>query len=255
MAITRTRHRSDDKDRALQGGGMNVLSVMAHQDDELACLGTMLRMRDRGDGLHFICCTDGCAGMAQNPDMTRAEAAAIRDREMRELTDRLGASYECLGERDVFLYDTPEVRMRLLNAMRACKPDVVFSHFTPDFNTDHMAVNTMVRQCAMAMGLKTLHTDAPPCDTPAVFLVEPSGNFEFDATHYVDVTAQMDEKMALISLHRSQDELFHVWHGYGLGEYAMRGSLHRGEEVGVLYAEAFRPMLARKLVKAYQVLP
>jgi LmbE family N-acetylglucosaminyl deacetylase len=238
-----------------QEDGMNVVSVMAHQDDELVCLGTMLKMRERGDKLHFICCTDGCFGIAQHPEMGREEAAAIRDTEMRELADRLGASYTCLGEQDVFLCDTPRVRFRLLSAMRAAKPDVVFTHFSPDFNVDHMTVNTLVRQCAMAMGLATVHTEAPPCDSPAVFLVEPSGTFEFDATHYVDVTAQTDEKMALAALHRSQDELFRIWHGYGLGEYVTRCALRRGEEAGVEHAEAIRPMLARKLVKAHQVLP
>jgi N-acetylglucosamine malate deacetylase 1 len=234
---------------------MNVLSVMAHQDDELVCLGTMLKMKARGDKLHFICLTDGCAGIAQQPTIARAEAVAIRDREMRSLADAVQATYECLGERDVFLYDTQEVRHGLLAAMRACKPDVVFTHFSPDFNTDHMAVNSLVRQCAMAMPLVTLPTEAPPCDTPAVFLVEPSGSFEFEATHYVDVTEQADEKRALAALHASQDELFHVWHGYGLGEWMERCSLRRGEEVGVRHAEAFRPMLSRKLVKAVQVLP
>ena len=38
---------------------MNVVSVMAHQDDELMCLGTMLKMKARGDSLHFICLTGG----------------------------------------------------------------------------------------------------------------------------------------------------------------------------------------------------
>src|SRR5208283_3980972 len=51
-----------------KGEHMNVLSVMAHQDDELVCLGTMLKMRDRGDRLHFICLTDGSLGISGKPD-------------------------------------------------------------------------------------------------------------------------------------------------------------------------------------------
>ncbi|NIN10571.1 MAG: PIG-L family deacetylase, partial [Gemmatimonadales bacterium] len=68
---------------------MNVVSVMAHQDDELMCLGTMLKMQQRGDALHFVCLTDGSGGMVQAPDMPRAEAAAIRDQEMRDLAARV----------------------------------------------------------------------------------------------------------------------------------------------------------------------
>lgn len=124
---------------------MNVLSVMAHQDDELVCLGTMLKMRARGDGLHFVCLTDGSLGIGGRPDLPRVEAAAIRDREMRDLAGRLDASNSCMGERDSFLYDTPELRLRLIDAMRSVKPDVVFTHFSPDFNTDHMAVNALVK--------------------------------------------------------------------------------------------------------------
>ena len=234
---------------------MNVVSVMAHQDDELMCLGTMLKMRDRGDALHFICLTDGGLGIGGRPDTRRDEASAIRDREMRGLCDRLGAPYECLGERDAFLYDTADVRLRLVNAMRAVRPDVAFTHFSPDFNADHMAVNGLVRQCAMLLGLATLRTEASPCASPAVFMIEPSGGFEFDATHYVDVTAYAEQKAALAACHASQHELFRVWHGYGLGEWVTRCSVRRGEEVGVPHAEAFRPMLARKLVKAEQLLP
>src|SRR3990172_1330126 len=98
---------------------MNVVSVMAHQDDELVCLGAMLKMQEGGACLHFICLTDGSSGMAQAPEMPRREAAAIREREMRDLAGRLDASYTCLGEQDGYLYDTPEVRKRLINAIRS----------------------------------------------------------------------------------------------------------------------------------------
>ena len=72
---------------------MNVLSVMAHQDDELVCLGTMLKMRDRGDRLQFICLTDGSCGIGGRPDLGREDAAAIRERR-KALVDKLYAGGE-----------------------------------------------------------------------------------------------------------------------------------------------------------------
>src|SRR5512142_193161 len=98
---------------------MNVVSVMAHQDDELMCLGTMLKMQARGDALHFVCVTDGSCGMAHAPAMSREEAAAVRDCEMRDLARQVSATYCCLGEPDEFLYDRPDVRTRLIGAIRA----------------------------------------------------------------------------------------------------------------------------------------
>jgi LmbE family N-acetylglucosaminyl deacetylase len=238
------------------GKTVNVVSVMAHQDDELMCLGTMLKMQDRGDSLHFVCVTDGCGGMVQAPEMPREEAAAIRDREMRDLAGRLGASYACLGERDEYLFDTPDVRDGLIQSLRACRADVVFTHFHPDYNLDHMTVNLLVRQCAMQAPLPMIHTaSAPLAAAPAVFLVEPAGGFVFEPTHYVDVTAQIERKRELARCHRSQDEAFHAGLGKGLDDWILETSRYRGSQVDVPHAEGFRPMLSRGFVKPWPVLP
>jgi LmbE family N-acetylglucosaminyl deacetylase len=235
---------------------MNVVSVMAHQDDELVCLGTMLKMQARGDSLHFVCLTDGSGGMIQSPGMARTEAAAVRDREMRELAQRAGATYECLGERDEYLYDTPDLRDRLVAVLRRTGADVVFTHFTPDYNMDHMTVNLLVRQCALQAALPIVKSASGPLAAPpAVFLVEPSGGFGFQPTHYVDITAQLPRKQELALCHKSQDEAFRAGLGYGLDAWIMGNSRRRGEQSGCEHAEAFLPMLARGLVRPYSVLP
>lgn len=235
---------------------MNAVSVMAHQDDELVCLGTMLKMRARGDALHFICVTDGSRGMIQTPAMPREEAAGIRDAEMRDLADKVGATYQCLGEPDEFLYDTVDVRMRLINALRVCRADVVFTHFSPDYNADHIAVNLLVRHCAMQAPFPVIRTDASAlAATPAVFLVEPSSGFEFQPTHYVDISAVNEEKRALARCHHSQDAALHAGLGKGLDDWICELSRFRGSQVAVAHAEGFRPMLSRGFVKPYAVLP
>jgi len=229
---------------------------MAHQDDELVCLGTMLRMQQRGDSLHFICVTDGSGGMVHIPEMTRAEAAETRDREMRRLADRVGASYTCLGERDEYLYDTGGVRDRLISALRAVRADVLFTHFSPDYNADHIAVNALVRQCGLQAPLPMISSEAPPLAAPpAVFLVEPSGGFAFDPVHYVDITAVLDLKRKLARCHESQDEAMRAALGKGIAEWMLESSAYRGSQSGVAHAEAFRPMLSRGFVKPYAILP
>ena len=66
---------------------MNITAIMAHQDDELMCLGTMLKMKKAGHNLAFICLTDGAAGMAHThsagkaggePEATLMRAGASR---------------------------------------------------------------------------------------------------------------------------------------------------------------------------------
>src|SRR6476660_6292531 len=98
---------------------MNIVSIMAHADDEMRCLGTMLKCRARGDNLHFVTVADGSVGFAHQPDLSRSEAAAIRAREMDALSAAVGGRHTTLGERDGFLYDTPMLRERMIETIRA----------------------------------------------------------------------------------------------------------------------------------------
>ena len=235
---------------------MNVVSIMAHQDDEMRCLGAMLKCRARGDRLLFITLTDGSKGFVQQPGIARAEAAAIRHAEMSALAASAGAEYRSLGEPDEFLYDTPTVRMALIEAIRHTRADLVFTHYEQDYNLDHIATHALVRHCAMQACLPVLPTASTPLPAhPAVFVVEPHGPFQFPASHYVDISAHQDEKIALLLNHRSQETAMQQALGSGLAGLCERLAAYRGEQVGCRHAECFAPMQARGAVKPYSVLP
>jgi LmbE family N-acetylglucosaminyl deacetylase len=235
---------------------MNVVSIMAHADDEMRCLGTMLKCRERGDALAFVTVTDGSKGFVQQPDIAREEAARIREAEMRSLAGAIGAGFANLGELDEFLFDTAEVRLKLIEVIRRFKADLIFTHFHEDYNLDHTTVNALVRHCAMHSCLPVLPTASPPLPAhPAIFVVEPHGPFVFPASHFVDVSAQHEEKVRLLMHHASQEEAMRRGVGSGLGELTARLDAYRGEQVGCRYAEAFAPMNARGAVKPFPVLP
>lgn len=235
---------------------MNVVSIMAHQDDEMRCLGTMLKCRDRGDKLFFITLTDGSKGFVQNPGIPRDEAAKIRHAEMTELAREIGAEYTSLGEPDEFLYDTPELRMKLIEAIRKTRAGLIFTHYTVDYNADHITTNLLVRHSAMQSSLPVLPTASQPLgEHPAIFMVEPFGPIDFPASHYVDITAYEDKKVALLQKHASQEEAMQQALKSGFKRLCMRLEAYRGEQVGCEYAECFIPMPARGAVKPYNVLP
>ncbi len=235
---------------------MKVVSILAHADDEMRCLGTMLRCRERGDSLAFVTVTDGCKGFVQTPDIARDEAAVIRESEMRAIAEDLGAEMFNLGELDEFLYDTPDVRMKLIEVIRRTRADVIFTHAPEDYNLDHITVSSLVRHCAMQSCLPVLPTESNPLGShPAIFMVEPHGPFAFTPTHYVDISAVHTEKGRLLSHHRSQEEAIRQALGTGLGELSSRLSAYRGEQVGCEHAESFIPMPARGAIKPFSVLP
>ncbi len=237
---------------------MNVVSVMAHQDDEMHCLGTMLKCRAHGDRLWFVTLTDGSKGFVHRPNIVRDEAAAIRREEMTALAAEIGAEYICLGEPDEFLYNTPEVRMALIDAIRRTGAELIFTHFEQDYNADHTTTSALVRHCAMQSCLPVLPTAAPPlAEHPAIFMVEPHGPFEFMPSHFVDIGDFIEEKVRLLGFHRSQEEAMRQAAGVeaGFDELCRRPAAFRGEQSGCAFAEAFVPMRARGAVKAHRVLP
>jgi LmbE family N-acetylglucosaminyl deacetylase len=235
---------------------MRVVSIMAHQDDEMRCLGTLLKCRARGDTIAFVTLTDGSKGFVQQPDIRPDEAARIRDAEMGDLAGRLDADYVNLREPDEFLYDTPGVRMALIEAIRATGADLIFTHYHEDYNLDHTTVTSLVRHCAMQACLPVLPTASPPLAShPAVFMVAPHGPVVFPASHFVDVSAYEDEKIALMGCHCSQETAMQQAVGAGFDRLCRRLDGYWGQAVGCDYAEGFVPMRGRGALKPYHVLP
>lgn len=235
---------------------MNVVSIMAHQDDEMFCLGTLLKCKKRGDDLFFVTLTDGSKGFVQTPDIPRKKAASIRHREMSSLAVAAGGRYINLREHDEFLYDTPALRRRLIEVLRETRAHLVFTHFHNDYNTDHVTTHILVKQCAMQAALPVIRTrNAPLEEPPAVFLTEPLGPILFPATHYVDISEEFDGKVDLLKNHVSQEEALQQALGAGLRELCGKQAAFRGQQVGCVYAECFCPMEARGAIKPYPVLP
>ncbi len=235
---------------------MNVVSIMAHQDDEMRCLGTMLKCQQRGDRLVFITLTDGSNGLLERARMTRAEAARIRHEEMASLAGAVDAAYVSLGEHDEFLYDTEAVRMALIQAIRETEAGLIFTHHHEDYNADHVTTHRLVQQCAMHACLPMLATDAPPlAEHPAIFCVEPHGPVVFPASHFVDISAFEHRKAELLSRHRSQEQAMRQAVGSGFDQLCACPDAYWGQKVGCAFAEPFRPMAARGAVKPWPVLP
>lgn len=236
---------------------MNVTFVGAHQDDEMFCLGTLLKYRRQGHRLSFICTTNGDKGMSDQPGVPHAEAAQIRDREMRQVCQRLDAEYICLGEPDEALYDTWAVRLRLIDALRRLKTDLLFTHFSHDYNIDHTTTSQLVFQCTMLSPIASIVTSSavlPRC--PPVFYVNPGPGYGFEATHFVEIPSELaDEMMSLMALHKSQQDVLERSAGKSYGAIIRKRLVSTGERVGVPFAEAFRPCLADRRIPLADMLP
>ena len=235
---------------------MNVVSVMAYKDDEMRCLGTMLRCRQRGDTSHFVSLTDGSSGVLRDPYPCRRTAAGIRRGMMTRLAREIKATYQCLGERDAFLQDTAAVRMKLVEAICKTRADVIFTHHHEDYNEDHITTHRLVCHGCMNASLPLLPTRSPCFKAhPAVFCVEPHGPIPFVPTHFADICTVQVEKVRLLKRHASQEVGLQKALGAGFDKLCGRPDAYWGEKAGCESAEAFVPMAARGAIKPFQVMP
>jgi LmbE family N-acetylglucosaminyl deacetylase len=236
---------------------MKIVHVAAHQDDEAHTLGTLLKYRKQGGHtITFICTTNGDKGLAFSPNIALEEAAKTRDREMRDVAAAVGARYTCLGAPDEFLYDTQEMRMKLIDALRECEADLIFTHYPHEYNLDHNTTSNLVFQASLNAIIASMRSDHPALKvTPKIFYWDEGSALGFEGTHFVALDeGTIREKARIIRLHRSQMEVMSKI-GPDFADLAVDRARQNGERVGVPYAEVFRPCLASRRTPLANMLP
>jgi LmbE family N-acetylglucosaminyl deacetylase len=237
---------------------VNVACVIAHQDDEMGCLGTLQRLRDeRGASLHIIAVTNGDKGQSWNPDVPLDEVAALRNREMTAVARELGASYRCLGASDGFLQDDADMRLALIEALRATRAELVFTHWLEDYNADHVVTARMTCHAALLAEIASVRTDSPALDhAAAIFHMDPGRGYGVEMTHFVALTEEhAAEKARLMRLHASQMAVMRELRGRDYADLTLEADRATGARLVLPYAEGFRPCLMERRIPRASMLP
>jgi len=104
----------------------SAMAIVAHPDDiEFSCAGTLARWARAGARISYVLCTSGDVGI-DDPEITREQAAEIREQEQQEAARIAGASEVIfIREPDGMLESTIELRKRLVREIRRFRPEVV----------------------------------------------------------------------------------------------------------------------------------
>lgn len=237
---------------------MNVTCVVAHQDDEMGCLGTLLRLRrERNARLALIAVTNGDKGMSWDPSVPLADVAALRAAEMGAVAAELDADYRCLEQPDGFLRDEPPVLEALIEALRATRTELIFTHWIEDYNADHVATARLVGQAALLAEIASVRTASPALDhAPAIFHMDPGPGYGTEMTHFVALSEELaDEKARIMRLHESQMQVMRQLRGRDYADLALDANRADGARAMVAYAEAFRPCLMERRIPLASLLP
>lgn len=232
----------------------SALALMAHPDDiEFLCAGVLIHLAQRGWTIHLATMTSGdCGTKTRSAD----EVQRVRFAEAARAARLLGATYDCVGEKDFHVFHSVPLLQKVTELIRRYNPSLVFTHPPSDYMTDHEGCSTAVRMGCFAAGAPNFSTcaaaPASPTDhVPHLFYADPvEGKDIFGVASpvgfFVDITAVMKLKARMLACHASQ----RLWlkqhhHMDRYIEVMKEWSAVRGRECGARYAEGFRQHLGQ----------
>jgi len=198
---------------------MNILAVGAHPDDiEFGCGGALLRYSRKGHNISLLVFTAGSYG--GDP--------AVRMKEQEEAAFFLGVRNIFWGGfKDTTLVDSRELILKIEEAARAVKPDIVFLNYWDDVHQDHRAASQSGVSATRYIK-EVLFYEVPT-----------SQNFAPDM--FIDITDIHDDKLKLLKLHASQVSRTGV-EKLSILDSATSCANFRGFQARVKYAEGFKSL-------------
>jgi len=236
-----------------------ALSINAHPDDAEAWnAGVLKLLKDKGYKIVIATMTGGDLGGC---DMTMEETARVRFEEAKKAAAVLDAEYYTLGETDGFLFDTGELRLKIISLIRKVRAGVIFTHLPTDYHSDHRTTANIVEASAMISSLDTIPVKEKPVDiTPLLYhtspltLSDPLGSQIPPPHFFVDVTSVIETKKKMLGYHVSQIDLMRHMHKIDdFFSFVLEGNRNYGKMAGVEYAEVYWQHLGGGFQKEPQI--
>ena len=176
----------------------DVLAVMAHPDDaEIFCGGALVKSADAGERTGVVDLTAGEAASRGTVESRAREAAAA--------AEVLGlAQRRCAGLSDAGLVNDRGSRVVVAGAIRALRPRVVVTHWFRGRHPDHRTAAALTRDAAFLAGLSSFPAEGPPHRPQKMVYALAFTEYAVKPTFVIDVTAQMDRKIAALEAYGSQ---------------------------------------------------
>jgi LmbE family N-acetylglucosaminyl deacetylase len=227
----------------------NILAIHAHPDDvEILAGGTLVQLAAAGHKITIVTMTPGDCGSAEH---AQQEIARIRRGEAARSAARIGADYRCAEFGDLRIFSDDPSRRRVVEVLRQVAPDLILTASPVDYLCDHEAASVLVRDACFGAPTPNYATGArdaapPIVAIPHLYFMDPVGGVDRNARavqpdFFVNVTAQMETKTAMLAEHASQRRWLLKHHGIDDYLQMMQSwTRENGARAGVEYAEGFR---------------
>jgi LmbE family N-acetylglucosaminyl deacetylase len=230
---------------------LQIIMIGAHPDDcDIKSGGTAALFVAMGHNVKFLSVTNGDAGhMSEGGGML----AQRRLLETKEVSKRLGVTYEVLDNHDGELLPTLAIRLEIIKRIRDWNADVVIAPRSNDYHPDHRYTGILVQDAAFMVGVPNIAPDTPPLIKNPVFLYF-QDNFKkpnpFQADIAIDISSVIDKKVYSLDAHQSQ---FYEWLPW-IGQYpdkVPKGQAERLEWLKKLRGNGISPSVKASLEKWY----
>lgn len=221
---------------------MNVLAIGCHPDDlEIACSGTLRKYVEQGANVYMCHVANGDQGhVIIEPE----PLAAIRAEEARKAAMFIGAKeIFSIGVSDMQVNRHDQAQIdAVADVVRLTKPDVIITHNPEDYMQDHMETSHLATNGAFMSGLPHRSVNHPAYSSfIPTFFMDTLAGVNFNPSHYVDISNQIERKLQALNMHESQVKWMLEHDDIDFVDMVRTCSRYRGYQCGVAYAEAFRP--------------
>lgn len=220
---------------------LDVLAAMAHPDDaEMLCGGALIKSADAGERTGALDLTAGEAGSRGTPESRAREAA--------EAAEIMGlAVRRCADLADAGLVNDRDSRTKVAALLRELRPRVVVTHWKRGRHPDHRVAAELVRDASFLAGLGNFPCAGKPHRPCKIVHALAFRDDDARPAFVVDVTAQMDRKLAALEAYRSQFEGV-----AGMGEVLPAGNRPLMEQIRCVHAK-YGAMIRRLYGEPYWI--
>ena len=217
-----------------------VLAITSHPDDmEIACAGTLLKCKQRGDRVVVCHLSSGNLGHVIIPP---DELTAMRAKEAERSAQMGGFEiiHSCFD--DLAIYDNNKAaRDKVVDVIKSVKPDFIITHAPDDYMPDHTAVSRLVFDASFTATLPNYHTAVSgAANMVPIYYMDTLAGVNFNPTEFVDVSDFIDKKLQMLECHESQVVWMRDHDGIDFPDMVRTCSRYRGYQCGAAYAEGFR---------------
>ncbi len=227
-----------------------AFAIGAHPDDvEFTMSGTLSLLAKAGFEVHMM--NVSCSNLDSN-ELSEAEITRVRRREAESAAEVIGAVYHPPIANDLMIFYEDRLLRKLAALIREIRPSIVLLPSLTDYMEDHTNTARLVVTACFSRSMGHYRSDPPTEPTEQdVHLYHAQPHLNHDAMRnlvvpslFINVTSEMETKLAMLACHASQRQWLDETQG--LGDYleSMRYSCRDVAKMvardGWDYAEGFR---------------